>query len=100
MVCGVMTGSGPTRKVAGRTTRYWDCCKASCGWVGKVSGSNAYVKSCRRDGNTVWNDANARNGCDSGGEAFVCNNQMPWAINDQLAYGFPAATIAGLTEQQ
>lgn len=29
----------------------------------------------------------------------MCNNQQPWAINDNLAYGFAAATIAGLTEQ-
>ncbi|CAF4109690.1 unnamed protein product, partial [Rotaria sordida] len=101
MVCGVMTtGPDPVGKVAGRTTRYWDCCKASCGWPGKVSGSNAYVKSCRRDGYAIWNDGNIASGCGSGGEAFVCNNQVPWAINDQLAYGFAAATIPGLTEQQ
>jgi hypothetical protein len=31
--------------------------------------------------------------------AYMCNDQQPWAINDSLAYGFAAATIAGLTEQ-
>lgn len=30
--------------------------------------------------------------------AYMCNDQQPWAINDSLAYGFAAATIAGLTE--
>ncbi|CAF4746229.1 unnamed protein product, partial [Rotaria sp. Silwood2] len=97
MVCGVINVG--TTGQAGFTTRYWDCCKPSCGWPNKVSGSNAYVKSCRRDGVTRWSDGNTVSGCD-GGEAFVCNSQMPWAINDQLAYGFAAASIPGLTEQQ
>ncbi|CAF3042522.1 unnamed protein product, partial [Rotaria sp. Silwood2] len=98
MVCGVVVG-GPIGQASGFTTRYWDCCKPSCAWPGKVSGSNTYVKSCQKDGYTSWNDGNTLSGCD-GGNAFVCNNQIPWAINDQLAYGFAAATIPGLTEQQ
>ncbi|CAF4810662.1 unnamed protein product, partial [Rotaria sp. Silwood2] len=43
MVCGVINVG--TTGQAGFTTRYWDCCKPSCGWPNKVSGSNAYVKS-------------------------------------------------------
>jgi hypothetical protein len=28
----------------------------------------------------------------------MCNNNQPWAVNDDLAYGFAAASIPGLTE--
>ena len=104
MVCGVMDGgSGGNEnqggsKVAGITTRYWDCCKSSCSWNGKVPGGNSYVKTCRRDGYAQLNDANIASGC-GGGEAFICNNQKPWVVNDQLAYGFAAATIPGLDER-
>ncbi|CAF0989411.1 unnamed protein product [Didymodactylos carnosus] len=99
MVCGVMDKpDSKTPKAEGKTTRYWDCCKPSCSWPGKVSGSNTYVKSCGKDGNYVHNDANVASGCGGGG-AFTCNNQKPWAVNDQLAYGFAAASIPGLEEK-
>ncbi|CAF3060644.1 unnamed protein product, partial [Rotaria sp. Silwood2] len=90
---------GPSAgKTDATTTRYWDCCKPRCSWSGKVAGSNAYVKSCQKDGNWVWSNPHAGNGC-HGEAAFTCNNQQPWAVNDQLAYGFAAATIPGLSEQ-
>ncbi|KAG1107840.1 hypothetical protein G6F42_016215 [Rhizopus arrhizus] len=28
----------------------------------------------------------------------MCNNNQPWAVNDELAYGFAAASIAGSNE--
>ncbi len=31
-------------------------------------------------------------------DAFTCNNNIPWAINDNLAYGFAAAHIRGKSE--
>jgi len=79
------------------TTRYWDCCKPSCGWPGKVSGSNAYVKTCRKDGVSVIGP-NAQNVCGGGGDtsqgqSYTCNNHQPWAVNDKLAYGFAAAKL-------
>jgi len=84
------------------TTRYWDCCKPSCGWNGKVSGSNAYVRTCKKDGNSLI-IPNAQNVCGGGGDtsqgqSFTCNNNQPWAANDNLAYGFAAATIRGQWE--
>jgi len=80
----------------GQTTRYWDCCKPSCGWPGKAA-VNSPVRSCARSGNPLT-DMNARNGCESGGTAFMCTDQSPWAINDNLSYGFAAAKLAGLGE--
>ncbi|KAF4622820.1 hypothetical protein G7Y89_g14206 [Cudoniella acicularis] len=82
----------------GTTTRYWDCCKASCGWPGKITlatGSNP-VTSCDANDNPLTN-YNAVSGCNSGG-AYMCSNQTPWAVSDTLAYGFAATTISGGTE--
>lgn len=80
----------------GRTTRYWDCCKPSCGWSGKAAVS-APVKSCDKSDNPLA-DMAARTGCDNGGTAFMCTNQGPWAVNNNLAYGFAAAKLAGMGE--
>jgi hypothetical protein len=66
------------------TTRFWDCCKPSCGWSYKASVSSP-VLSCAADGKPV--DLNAGTGC-NGGPAFQCSEQQPWAINDTLSYGF------------
>jgi len=30
--------------------------------------------------------------------AYTCNNNIPWAINDNLAYGFAAAKLVGQGE--
>lgn len=82
----------------GTTTRYWDCCKASCGWPGKLtlaSGSNP-VTSCDASDNPLTN-YNAVSGCNSGG-AYMCSNQSPWAISSTLSYGFAATSIAGGSE--
>jgi hypothetical protein len=79
--CGIMKNSGST----GTTTRYWDCCKSSCSWNGKGP-VTAPVTACQIDGTTPA-DVNAQSGC-GGGPAFICTSNQPWAINDNLAYGF------------
>ncbi|KZW03707.1 hypothetical protein EXIGLDRAFT_737629 [Exidia glandulosa HHB12029] len=83
----------------GQTTRYWDCCKASCGWTGKAA-VNQPVLSCDRNGSKLT-DANVKSGCDVGSSgAFTCTDNSPWAINDQLSYGFAAVKLSGQTESQ
>ncbi|EIE78620.1 hypothetical protein RO3G_03324 [Rhizopus delemar RA 99-880] len=77
----------------GVTTRYWDCCKASCSWPGKANVSSP-VKSCNKDGVTALSDSNVQSGC-NGGNSYMCNDNQPWAVNDNLAYGFAAAAISG-----
>ncbi|CAF3091018.1 unnamed protein product [Rotaria sp. Silwood2] len=89
------TASSVNASVAGVTTRYWDCCKASCAWPGKAQVTN-HVKTCASDGVTVI-DPNVQSGC-NGGNAYMCNNQQPWSVNATLAYGYAAANIAGLSE--
>jgi len=75
----------------GITTRYWDCCKASCGWPGKASVTSP-VETCASNGITVV-DANTQSGCD-GGTAYMCNNQQPWNVSSTLSYGYAAAYIS------
>jgi len=70
----------------GFTTRYWDCCKASCGW--SANSGNKPVHTCGKDGtSTVGNDT--QSAC-SGGSGYMCYWGAPWAVNDQLSYGFAA----------
>jgi hypothetical protein len=79
----------------GKTTRYWDCCKGSCAWAGKASVS-APITTCDKNDNPLA-DVNTKSGCD-GGSAYMCTNQSPWAVNDNLAYGYAAVKLAGKTE--
>jgi hypothetical protein len=90
------TGSAVAQSGSGRTTRYWDCCKGSCGWSGKAP-VNAPIKSCDKSDNPLANMA-AKNACESGGVAHMCTDQSPWAVDDTLAYGFAAVKLSGGTE--
>jgi len=92
----IALGVASAQSGSGKTTRYWDCCKSSCAWSGKAAVSKP-VLTCQKDGVTQISDPNAKSGCE-GGPAFVCNNQIPFAVNDNLAYGFAAATVAGQNE--
>ena len=84
------SSSGNDNRQPGVTTRYWDCCKASCGWPGKASVSNP-VQTCAQDGVTPV-DSNTQSGC-NGGTAYTCNNQQPWSVSATLSYGFAAAAL-------
>jgi len=106
-VCGVVAGSNPNPGTGGGTvpgavrrngksTRYWDCCKPSCSWSGKASVFNP-VNTCSRDGKQIIRDVNAQSGC-GGGNAFTCNSNIPWSINNDLSYAFAAAHITGQSE--
>ncbi|KAL8894706.1 MAG: hypothetical protein Q9207_008434, partial [Kuettlingeria erythrocarpa] len=74
---------------SGTTTRYWDCCKPSCAW--SRSGITSPVKTCNINDEPLSDGVNAKSGCE-GGTSFMCSSQAPWAINDNLAYGFAAVT--------
>jgi hypothetical protein len=80
----------------GKTTRYWDCCKGSCAWPGKADVNQA-LRTCNKQDNPLT-DPNAKNGCESGGSAYMCTDQSPWAVNDNLSYGFAAVKLAGGSE--
>jgi Glycosyl hydrolase family 45 len=82
----------------GITTRYWDCCKPSCAWPGKfnLAAGSKPVQMCDIKDQPIL-DANAASGC-AGGNAYQCSNESPWAVNDNLAYGYAAVNIAGGSE--
>jgi len=77
---------------AQKTTRYWDACKPSCGWNGNASGSpNGICTSCDVQGNKLSGEG-GQSAC-QGGPAYTCMGQAPWAVDDNLAYGFAAAHL-------
>jgi hypothetical protein len=81
----------------GKTTRYWDACKPSCAWTGNVSGGRPVAKSCNAYGAKL-NDANTGSACpnaNSTNQSYTCMDQAPWAVNDNVAYGFAATTGNG-----
>nr|XP_036584913.1 glycoside hydrolase family 45 protein [Colletotrichum truncatum]KAF6794681.1 glycoside hydrolase family 45 protein [Colletotrichum truncatum] len=79
----------------GKSTRYWDCCKPSCAWPEKAS-VNQPALTC--DKNDTPLSPSVKSGCESGGSAYTCTNQIPWAINDLVSFGFAATAISGGTE--
>nr|BAA98036.1 family 45 cellulase homologue [Reticulitermes speratus hindgut protist 130484]BAA98037.1 family 45 cellulase homologue [Reticulitermes speratus hindgut protist 130484] len=79
---------------SGKTTRYWDCCKGSCGWEAKADVSKP-IDTCAKDGTTrVASNDTVKSGCD-GGDGYMCYDQTPWGVNDSYALGFAAAAISG-----
>ncbi|CAD5223600.1 unnamed protein product [Bursaphelenchus okinawaensis] len=80
----------------GTTTGYWDCCKPSCAWPGKANVSRPSL-ACDINDQPI-NDSNAYSGCGDDGVAYMCSHEQPWAIDDNLSYGFAAVNIGGQTE--
>ncbi len=76
----------------GYATRYWDCCKPHCGWSGNIPAELTAIKSCAVN-NLQLDDLNLRSSCD-GGPANMCWGMTPFAVNEQLSYGY-AATSSG-----
>ncbi|KAI4225403.1 MAG: hypothetical protein L6R36_003945 [Xanthoria steineri] len=89
-IVGAVAASG-----SGTTTRYWDCCKPSCAW--SQPGLTSTVKTCDINDKPLANGVTAQSGCQNGGTSFMCSDQSPWAINDNLAYGFAAVTASNPT---
>ena len=78
---------------SGSTTRYWDCCKPSCAWNDLATlGIDSAVKSCDAKDKPL-SDTSAASGC-SGGTAYMCSDQSPWAVSSDLAYGFAAVSAS------
>ncbi|KAJ8060144.1 hypothetical protein OCU04_010493 [Sclerotinia nivalis] len=85
---------------SGTTTRYWDCCKPSCSWSDKAvlaSGSGPVGTCDIKDSPLSDPTANAVSGC-NGGTSYMCSDQSPYAVTDDLAYGYAAVNIAGGSE--
>jgi len=74
----------------GWASRYWDCCKQSCGWSANAGGNP--VNNCGGNGDNIIGDDDA-SACPSG-SSTTCNSFAPWAYSDVVSFGF-AATHAG-----
>lgn len=49
--------------------------------------------TCDIDDNPL-DDQDADSGCE-GGPAFMCSNNSPWAVDEDLAYGYAAVSVEG-----
>lgn len=92
----ILVKKGLVSQNSNKHRRYWDCCKPSCAWPGKADVSNPPY-TCDIKDNPLSN-YEAVSGCESGGTAFTCTNQAPWAANSLVSYGFAATAISGGTE--
>ncbi|KAL2754978.1 glycoside hydrolase family 45 protein [Sodiomyces alcalophilus JCM 7366] len=79
----------------GGTTRYWDCCKPSCSWPGNAPGADNPVGTCDVNDNPLHDGGSTTSGCEEGGSAYMCSSHGPWAVSEELAYGWAAVRIAG-----
>lgn len=96
-VCGMMKSSAPLSEFSsGSTSRYWDCCKGSCGWNDKAN-VTAPVASCQRNGWDPTTDVNAASSCNDG-PSYTCSSNQPWGVDLNLSYGFAAANLTGKSE--
>jgi hypothetical protein len=81
----------------GYATRYWDCCKAHCGWPGNVNPATDPLQSCDQADQSHGAVYDVASACQSpaSDSAFTCWNMAPWAVNDSLAYGFAEVPASG-----
>jgi Glycosyl hydrolase family 45 len=75
----------------GYATRYWDCCKPHCGW--SANAPSGPLAACDQSDNSLGGNYDAANAC-TGGTAFMCHSNAPWAVSDRLAYGFAAVAAS------
>ena len=76
-----------TNGSSGYATRYWDCCKPSCGWSANANGKPTHT--CDKSGTaTTGNDT--QSACGGGGGGYMCYWGAPWSVSDTLSYGFAA----------
>ncbi len=81
----------------GYATRYWDCCKAHCGWSGNVPGGVQPLTSCNVDDAPQSGQYGQPSSCESGSgsASYTCHGLSPWSVSPQLAYGFAAVPSGG-----
>ncbi|MGL1886646.1 MAG: hypothetical protein OCD76_09040 [Reichenbachiella sp.] len=99
--------SAPSKITAGESgwnSRYWDCCKPHCSvqqntdnWTKNCSIDNEEIECFYEVGDEFWSGfENTKTGCQDDGEAFACYSHAPFAVCEDLAYGF--AAVPGFNE--
>lgn len=81
----------------GYATRYWDCCKAHCGWPANVNPGTEPLQSCSQSDASHGAEYTVPSSCQALADdsAFTCYDNAPWAIDGELAYGFAAVPASG-----
>ncbi|HGG56422.1 MAG TPA: endoglucanase, partial [Nannocystis exedens] len=81
----------------GYATRYWDCCKAHCGWPGNVHPQTSALASCDKNDMSLGDDLLAPSACDqpTPTSAYTCYSMTPWKLSETLSYGFAAVPAMG-----
>ncbi len=81
----------------GYATRYWDCCKAHCSWSGNVYNGMQPAPSCSKTNAKQTGQPNIQSACTqaTNSAAYMCWDNVPFAVNDNLAYGFAAVPATG-----
>ena len=83
----------------GYATRYWDCCKPSCSWLGSVPSFLPAARSCDSVGSTLPSpqpgSVEAVSACEPGGTAHACLDHAPFVAtrddaSNRTAYAFAA----------
>lgn len=76
---------------AGHATRYWDCCKAHCGWEANVPAGVNVLPSCDVNDEVILSATPdmVKSSCD-GGDGHMCHSMAPWKVTDALSYGYAA----------
>lgn len=82
----------PSNACQGYATRYWDCCKAHCGWDANVPNGVDPVTSCTQNDSPQTGDYNQPSACSSSASSrsHTCFSMAPWAVSSALSYGFAA----------
>lgn len=86
-----------TEGCRGYATRYWDCCKAHCGWEANVHPSTEPLQSCNAANMSLGSNTNATSSCQAlePNSAYTCFNMAPWSVSETLSYGFAAVPVEG-----
>jgi hypothetical protein len=81
-------------------SRYWDCCKPHCSWDENtpnlaancdVNGDEIPCFVDSPNNNEYWSGTEGtKSGCDADGIAYMCYSHVPFAMCENLAYGFAA----------
>lgn len=81
----------------GYATRYWDCCKAHCGWQGNVNPATEPLQSCDKNDQSHGAVYDVPSACQTPANesAFTCYSGVPTAVSGTLAYGFAAVPASG-----
>ena len=82
------------------STRYWDCCKATCSNGFLLANSPVTTCDVRDDFFTASALASTSpDGCNAGGgSAYMCTTLAPFGVSNDLAYGFAAVSITNFTD--